>query len=188
MSGRKEPTSSGTTACSNSALAAVSSTSSMRRGPVKKSPIWGFFTPRKCEPKGSGKKKYTEEAVCNECPFTVLGSFTSNMKNHLETRHPSSFQTYLKREEQQLAEEQKKKKTSDDSSSSSQQNILHPTITIKRKKNPFPRGSPQQVGLKEKVGKWVGCSNTAASTIQNEDFIDLIDFCHPRMAESSLPK
>ncbi len=141
-----------------------------KRGPLKKSPIWDYFTAKLCET--------TEVSACNYCNYTSKGRNTTTLRVHLK-KHQEQFKEF---EVKEAARPPGRRSFFPPLTQQQQQSTREGKVL--RKKNQLNRASPEYYMLKANLTRLAACTPFPLQTVESREFQLFVRGFDPRAADS----
>ncbi len=141
-----------TTDSSNSA----SSRKRKRRGPEKVHPVWEYF------------KERNGRSECALCSYTVKGFFPTTLMNHLFTHHKKEHTNVLATK----LKEEKEKNDREKAKEGGQSHLNFPVVRART----YATNSLEKKTIDEALAMFTGTTSFAYHLVENEEFMDFLDF------------
>lgn len=131
-----------------------------RRGPQKTHPVWEYF------------KLENGQSQCALCSYTVKGSYTTTLLNHLMTKHPKEHRNVASKK----LKEEEKKAMKEEKVQSGQMKLAFPVVNA----SPYENASKEKKHIDEALARFAGTTSFPYHLIENEEFVLFCRCLNPR--------
>lgn len=155
---------------------------STNRGPVRKAMIWQHFETTNVVNEKTGKIE--KISTCSHCKYQSKGTFITNLKGHLKSKHVAIFREMEDKEKELKAKQEDKIHPMPSPSGPIQRTLTSLLKPSQKSKMPYDRKSEKFIVLKNGLTAFAACTSFPLSLVESSEFHSLINGLDPRAADS----